>query len=134
MSELLYLHDSYPREFDAVVTAHSGTAVMLTRTAFYPGGAGNRRMAAGWGGTVESVGSGRCARTASSAGITWTVLSRWSARQFEGCWTGTVDMRSCVITPLSMSSSALSTICSTRSSQAVRFTLSGHEWTSPWRI
>jgi misacylated tRNA(Ala) deacylase len=40
MSELLYLHDSYLREFDAVATAVEGQAVALDRTAFYPGGGG----------------------------------------------------------------------------------------------
>ncbi len=40
MTELLYLHDSYLREFNAVVTAHASSAVALTRTAFFPGGGG----------------------------------------------------------------------------------------------
>lgn len=40
MTELLYLHDSYLREFDAAVTAVEGTAVVLDRTAFYAGGGG----------------------------------------------------------------------------------------------
>jgi misacylated tRNA(Ala) deacylase len=40
MSELLYLKDSYLREFDAVATAVDGQAVALDRTAFYPGGGG----------------------------------------------------------------------------------------------
>jgi misacylated tRNA(Ala) deacylase len=40
MSELLYLNDSYLRDFHAVVTAVDGQAVALDRTAFYPGGGG----------------------------------------------------------------------------------------------
>lgn len=40
MSALLYLHDSYLREFDAVVTAVDGQATALDRTAFFPGGGG----------------------------------------------------------------------------------------------
>jgi Ser-tRNA(Ala) deacylase AlaX len=40
MAELLYLADSYVREFDASVTTVDGQAVTLDRTAFYPGGGG----------------------------------------------------------------------------------------------
>ena len=40
MTQLLYLHDSYLREFDAVVTAVEGQRVALDRTAFYAGGGG----------------------------------------------------------------------------------------------
>ncbi len=42
MTELLYHTDSYLKEFDAVVTAvYPGEgAVVLDRTAFYPGGGG----------------------------------------------------------------------------------------------
>ncbi|MBU0495948.1 MAG: alanyl-tRNA editing protein [Chloroflexi bacterium] len=40
MTELLYQTDSYLREFTAVVTAVEGPAVVLDRTAFYPGGGG----------------------------------------------------------------------------------------------
>jgi len=40
MTELLYLHDGYLREFDATVTAVEGQALALDRTAFYPGGGG----------------------------------------------------------------------------------------------
>ncbi len=40
VTELLYLQDSYLREFDAAVTAVDGQAVALDRTAFYPGGGG----------------------------------------------------------------------------------------------
>jgi Ser-tRNA(Ala) deacylase AlaX len=40
MSDLLYLTDSYLREFDATVTAVDGQAVALDRTALYPGGGG----------------------------------------------------------------------------------------------
>ena len=40
MTEQLYLTDSYLREFDATVTQAEGNAVVLDRTAFYPGGGG----------------------------------------------------------------------------------------------
>ncbi|MEW5955148.1 MAG: alanyl-tRNA editing protein [Candidatus Micrarchaeota archaeon] len=40
MTELLYLRDSYLREFDATVVAVEGNAVELDRTAFYPEGGG----------------------------------------------------------------------------------------------
>jgi Ser-tRNA(Ala) deacylase AlaX len=40
MTQLLFLHDSYLREFDAVVTAVDGVRVALDRTAFYAGGGG----------------------------------------------------------------------------------------------
>jgi len=40
MTELLYLHDSYRREFDASVQAHAGQSLALDRSAFYTGGGG----------------------------------------------------------------------------------------------
>ena len=42
MTELLYLQDSYLREFDAIVMGHGAAqnGVVLDRTAFYPGGGG----------------------------------------------------------------------------------------------
>jgi len=40
MTELLYLHDSYLKEFDATVVDVNGETVTLDRTAFYPGGGG----------------------------------------------------------------------------------------------
>ncbi|MHB8730601.1 MAG: alanyl-tRNA editing protein [bacterium] len=40
MTELLYLHDSYLRETDAVVRSAGDGAVALDRTVFYPGGGG----------------------------------------------------------------------------------------------
>lgn len=40
MTQLLFLHDSYLREFDAAVTAVDGARVALDRTAFYAGGGG----------------------------------------------------------------------------------------------
>lgn len=40
MTELLYLTDSYLREFEATVTRSEENAVVLDRTAFYPGGGG----------------------------------------------------------------------------------------------
>ena len=40
MTELLYLTDSYLKEFEATVEAVEGDRVALDRTAFYPGGGG----------------------------------------------------------------------------------------------
>jgi len=40
MTELLYMTDSYLREFDATVIAVRNDSVVLDRTAFYPGGGG----------------------------------------------------------------------------------------------
>ncbi|HEU0021662.1 MAG TPA: alanyl-tRNA editing protein [Dehalococcoidia bacterium] len=40
MTELLYHHDSYLKEFDALVTEVTGDGVVLDRTAFYIGGGG----------------------------------------------------------------------------------------------
>ena len=40
MTQMLYLHDSYLREFDAVVAGVDGQRVALDRSAFYPGGGG----------------------------------------------------------------------------------------------
>lgn len=40
MTQLLYLHDSYLWEFDAPVVTTEERAVVLDRTAFYPGGGG----------------------------------------------------------------------------------------------
>jgi misacylated tRNA(Ala) deacylase len=40
MSETLYETDAYAKEFDAVVTEQVEGGVLLTRTAFYPGGGG----------------------------------------------------------------------------------------------
>lgn len=40
MTELLYLHDSYLREFDATVTSVNGQTVTLDQTAFFPSGGG----------------------------------------------------------------------------------------------
>lgn len=46
-TELLYLDDSYLREFDAAVTSRNERAVALDRTAFYSGG-GGQPVDAGW--------------------------------------------------------------------------------------
>lgn len=40
MTELLYMTDSYLREFEATVTKSQGNGVVLDQTAFYPGGGG----------------------------------------------------------------------------------------------
>src|SRR5439155_445252 len=43
VTELLYLHDSYMREFDATVELQGDQAVALDRTAFFIGGGGQPR-------------------------------------------------------------------------------------------
>lgn len=57
MTELLYLHDSYLREFEAAVTAVDGTAVVLDRTAFYAGGGGQPADVGAliWSGSIAAV-------------------------------------------------------------------------------
>ncbi len=40
MTEQLFLHDSYLREFGASVVKHAGRELTLNRTTFYPGGGG----------------------------------------------------------------------------------------------
>jgi misacylated tRNA(Ala) deacylase len=40
MTDLLYETDAYVKEFEAVVTDHADGGVVLSRTAFYPGGGG----------------------------------------------------------------------------------------------
>jgi Ser-tRNA(Ala) deacylase AlaX len=40
MTQLLFLHDSYLRAFDATVTVVDGARVAVDQTAFYPGGGG----------------------------------------------------------------------------------------------
>jgi misacylated tRNA(Ala) deacylase len=40
LTELLYQTDSYLKEFTATVVTAEGNAVVLDRTAFYPGGGG----------------------------------------------------------------------------------------------
>ena len=40
MTELLYQLDAYVKEFEAEVTGYLGNAIILDRTAFYPGGGG----------------------------------------------------------------------------------------------
>jgi misacylated tRNA(Ala) deacylase len=58
VTDLLYQTDSYIREFDATVTVVEGNAVVLDRTAFYPGG----------GGQPHDLG------TLSAEGQTWQVV------------------------------------------------------------
>ena len=57
MTELLYMKDSYLREFEAIVTAVQEGAVALDRTAFYPGGGGQPYDAGllAWNGVERAV-------------------------------------------------------------------------------
>jgi misacylated tRNA(Ala) deacylase len=71
MTDLLYLRDSYLREFDAAVAAAEGPAVALGRTAFYPGGGGQPPDTGvlRWGG-----GEGRVAELRRDGATVWHVL------------------------------------------------------------
>jgi Ser-tRNA(Ala) deacylase AlaX len=71
MAELLYLTDSYAREFEAVITAVDGQAVTLDRTAFYPGGGG---QPADTGILSWADGRGRVAEMRRDGGAVWHVL------------------------------------------------------------
>lgn len=71
MTELLHMHDSYLREFDASVIAESGQAVRLDRTAFYPGG-GGQPPDVGW--LRWSGGEARAVDMKEEGGIIWHVL------------------------------------------------------------
>jgi len=79
MTELLYQTDSSLREFEAEVIDTVSGGVILNRTAFFPGGAGNLTTSAGW----SSLGCGvrfpewNGARARSSTG--WTNLCLTSA-------------------------------------------------------
>jgi len=57
MTELLYLHDGYLKEFEAVVTGADGAGVILDRTAFYAGGGGQPTDTGTlqWAGTTAAV-------------------------------------------------------------------------------
>ncbi len=70
MTDLLYQTDSYLKEFDAVVTAvdTEARAVLLDRSAFYPGG----------GGQPADAG------VLTSGGISWSVLR--AKKGLEGVW------------------------------------------------
>jgi misacylated tRNA(Ala) deacylase len=57
MTELLYLHDSYRRDADAMVAAGEENAVLVDRTIFFPGGGGQPADAGrlAWPGGASSV-------------------------------------------------------------------------------
>lgn len=71
MTELLYLTDSYLREFDATVTMVEGQAVALDRTAFYPGGGG---LPADTGRLTWPGGEGRVSGIRRDATTVWHIL------------------------------------------------------------
>jgi misacylated tRNA(Ala) deacylase len=71
MTDLLYLEDSYLREFDATVTAVDGRAVALDRTAFYPGGGG---LPADTGRLSWSGEESRVAEVRRDGGTVWHTL------------------------------------------------------------
>ncbi|HEY6103291.1 MAG TPA: alanyl-tRNA editing protein [bacterium] len=71
MTQLLYLHDSYLREFDAVVTGVDGQRVALDRSAFFPGGGGQPADTGllRWNGTT-----GRVAELRKEGDTVWHVV------------------------------------------------------------
>jgi misacylated tRNA(Ala) deacylase len=70
MADLLYLTDSYMKEFDATVAAAEGQAVLLDRTAFYPGGGGLPYDT----GRLTWSGEARVTEMRRDAGAAWHVL------------------------------------------------------------
>ena len=68
MTEMLYQHDAYIKQFEAAVTEVNGDLVALDRTAFYPGG----------GGQPNDVG------TLDAGGQTWKVLK--VKKDANGIW------------------------------------------------
>ncbi len=70
-TRLLYLDDSYLREFGAAVTAVEGTAVALDATAFYPGGGG---QPADTGVLAWAGGAGRVTEVRRDRETVWHVL------------------------------------------------------------
>lgn len=71
MTELLYLHDSYLKEFDAKVTAIEEQTAALERTAFYPGG-GGQPSDVGW--FRWDGGEGRVTEVRKQENQVWHVL------------------------------------------------------------
>lgn len=71
MTELLYLHDSYLKEFDTRVAAIEGQAVTLERTAFYSGG-GGQPADVGW--LRWDGGEGRVTEVRKQENQVWHVL------------------------------------------------------------
>lgn len=71
MTELLFLDDSYLREFDAAVAQQAESRVALDRTAFYPGGGGlpHDTGVIRWDG-----GDARVAEVRKDEGVVWHVL------------------------------------------------------------
>ena len=72
MTEHLYQTDSYVKEFDAIVTAVDGQAVALDRTAFYPGGGGQRNDV---GTLAWDGGSAQVAKVKRQGDDVWHTLS-----------------------------------------------------------
>jgi misacylated tRNA(Ala) deacylase len=71
MTELLYLHDSYLREAEAIVVSAKGSAVELDRTVFYPGG-GGQPADTGW--LRWRGGEGRVPEVRRDRGTVWHAL------------------------------------------------------------
>jgi Ser-tRNA(Ala) deacylase AlaX len=71
MTEVLYVRDSYLKEFDATVTAVDGQAVALDRTAFYPGGGG---LPFDTGRVTWPGGEGRVVEVKRDGAIVWHFL------------------------------------------------------------
>ncbi len=68
---MLYLTDSYLREFEATVIAAEGNGVALDRTAFYPGGGG---QPADRGRLIWEGGSAQVVKVRKQGGLVWHEL------------------------------------------------------------
>jgi misacylated tRNA(Ala) deacylase len=71
MTELMYLEDSYLREFDGSVVTHGNQAVGLDRTTFYPGG-GGQPPDVGW--LRWASGETRVVDMKREGDVTWHIL------------------------------------------------------------
>lgn len=70
-TQLLYLTDSYMKEFDSIVTGVEGSAVALAATAFYPGGGGQQ---ADTGMLAWPEGSARAVKVQKRGNVVWHEL------------------------------------------------------------
>jgi len=88
MTEQLYQIDGYLKEFEAYVTAAEGAALVLDRTAFYPGGGGQPHDL---GMLRWDAGSAKVVKVQKQGNDVWHMLDSDpppAGYQSAGCWTG----------------------------------------------
>ena len=105
MTDLLYLEDSYQREFTATVVGHDleQNGVLLDRSAFYPGGGGQLPDAGAlWIGERKY----RVTKRAAAACTLSTANCRPCIAPFAARWIGSAATRSCARTRLCTSCAA----------------------------